>query len=68
MLPIPWDREASYGLPVAVWREAMEQHFPGSAWLRLGRDTFDALYRYRSGNALLSWDEAVRRLLKEAGQ
>ena len=46
----------------------MEQHFPGSAWLRLGRDTFDALYRYRSGNALLSWDEAVRRLLKEAGQ
>jgi len=68
VLPVPWDREASYGLPVAVWREAMEQHFPGSAWLRLGRDTFDALYRYRSGNALLSWDEAVRRLLKEAGQ
>jgi hypothetical protein len=68
VLPVPWDREASFGLPVAVWREAMEQHFPGSAWLRLGRDTFDALYRYRSGNALLSWDEAVRRLLKEAGQ
>ena len=68
VLPIPWDREASFGLPVAVWREAMDQHFPGSAWLRLGRDTFDALYRYRTGNALLTWDDAVRRLLKEAGE
>lgn len=68
VLPIPWDREASFGLPVAVWREAMDQHFPGSAWLRLGRDTFDALYRYRTDNALLTWDDAVRRLLKEAGE
>jgi hypothetical protein len=68
VLPVPWDLEASFGLPVAVWREAMDQHFPGSAWLRLGRDTFDALYRYRSDNALLTWDEAIRRLLKEAGE
>lgn len=68
VLPIPWDLEASFGLPVAVWREAMDQHFPGSAWLRLGRDAFDALYRYRSDNALLTWDDAVRRLLKEAGE
>ena len=68
VLPIPWDREASFGLPVAVWREAIDQHFPGSAWLRLGRDTFDALYRYRTDNALLTWDDAVRRLLKEAGE
>ena len=25
---IAWDREAEYGLPVAVWREAMDRHFP----------------------------------------
>ncbi len=65
--PIPWDREATFRLPVAVWREAMEQHFPGTAWLRLGADTFDALHRYRVREQLLDWDEAVRRLLKEAG-
>ncbi len=64
--PIPWDRECAFGLPVAVWREAMDQHFPGTAWLRLPRETFDDLYDYRARNALLSWDEAVRRLLKEA--
>jgi hypothetical protein len=46
----------------------MDQHFPGSAWLRLGRDAFDALYRYRAANAMVSWDDAVTRLLKEAEQ
>ena len=68
VLPIPWDREVSVGLPVEVWREAMDQHFPGSAWLRVGRDSFDALYRYRAEHAMLSWDEAIRTLLKEAGE
>jgi hypothetical protein len=68
VLPIPWDREVSAGLPVDVWRAAMEQHFPGTAWLRLGQDAFDALYRYRADHAMVSWDEAVIRLLKEAGE
>ncbi|MGZ4753151.1 MAG: DUF6084 family protein [Nocardioidaceae bacterium] len=64
--PVPWHKEASFALPVAVWREAMDLHFPGSAWVRLGRETFDALYAYRATHALTTWDEAVERLLKEA--
>ena len=51
-----------------VWRAAMDQHFPGTAWLRLGQGSFDALYRYRTENAMVSWDEAVTRLLKEADE
>lgn len=65
--PVAWRKEASYQLPVAVWREAMEQHFPGAAWLRLHRDTFDRLYRYRVRQALGTWDEAIERLLKDDG-
>lgn len=65
VLPIPWDRETSFGLPVATWRDAMDQHFPGSAWLRVGHDTFDALSRYRSAHGLLGWDDAIARLLEE---
>jgi hypothetical protein len=67
VLPVPWHKEATFGLPVPVWREAMDQHFPGTAWLRLGRESFDALYAYRAAHALTTWDEAVERLLKEAG-
>lgn len=66
--PIAWDKEARFELPVAVWRAAMQMHFPGTAWLRLGSDVFDALHRYRIREQLLGWDEAVTRLLKDAGQ
>ena len=32
---VPWDREASYRMPVQVWRSLMAQHFPGAGWVRL---------------------------------
>lgn len=65
---LPWDAEASYPLPVAVWRALMDQHFPNSAWLRLSRDSFEALQHYRTAHALLDWDEAVGRLLSGAAE
>jgi hypothetical protein len=66
--PVPWDAEARFRLPVAVWRDLMEAHFPGSEWVRLRRDTVDALARHRSLRGLTSWDDVVTVLLAEAGQ
>jgi hypothetical protein len=66
--PIPWDKETTYRLPVEVWKQTMQLHFPGTAWLRLGSQAFDALYRYRVTRDLLTWDDAIERLLKEADQ
>jgi hypothetical protein len=63
---VPWHEEAEHRLPVAVWRAAMDEHFPGSGWVRLRRDTLDRLAAFRSANTLLSWDDAVERLLGEA--
>ena len=62
---VPWDREARCGLPVQVWREAVERAFPGSAWLRLRRDVFDRLQAYKSSRALLTWDAALEELLPD---
>jgi len=59
---IPWDREAEYALPVQVWKETMERHFPGTAWLRMPKEAYDALCAYKSRHALTSWDDVVRRL------
>ena len=64
---IGWDSEAGYRLPVAVWRAAIDRHFPGCAWLRLGRESFDRLQAYRARQGLLTIDEALVRLLDEAG-
>ncbi|WP_416984756.1 DUF6084 family protein [Streptomyces sp. T028] len=61
--PVPWDREAAFRMPVATWREMVEQHFPGCGWIRLPRDTMDALLAYRSRHALPSWEATVGALL-----
>lgn len=63
--PVPWDREAAFRMPVATWREMVEQHFPGCAWIRLPRDTMDDLLAFRSRRALPSWEATVRALLDE---
>ena len=46
----------------------MDLYFPNTGWLRLRRETLDALQRYKSGRALLTWDETFELLLKEAGE
>jgi hypothetical protein len=66
--PVAWSSEASYRLPVAAWRETMDRYFPNAAWLRLHRDTFDAVQRFKAKRALPTWDDALTMLLKEAGE
>ena len=34
--PVPWHKEAQFRLPIAVWQQAMELHFPGTAWAAAG--------------------------------
>jgi Family of unknown function (DUF6084) len=63
---VPWHAESHYRMPVAVWREMMDIHFPGSGWLRLRRDTIDALAKFRAIRALPSWDDAVITVLDAA--
>jgi hypothetical protein len=60
---VPWDREDRYDMPVSVWRDLIRQHFPNTGWLRLDRDTIDALAAYRSARGLLGFDEAITSLL-----
>jgi hypothetical protein len=62
---IPWDRQSQYRMPVRVWRDLMDQHFPGSQWLRMRRDTIDALGHFKHVRGLTSWDDAVTALLDE---
>jgi len=63
---ISWEQEAEYRLPVRVWREAMDLHFPDSAWLRLGRPAFDRLRAYKAEHGLRTLEDAVEQLLEVA--
>jgi hypothetical protein len=60
---LPWSLEARCRLPVSSWRELMDLYFPGGGWIRLSRESIDALVRYRSDRGLTSWDQTVGELL-----
>ena len=60
---IPWSSEASYRMPVSVWQDVVDEHFPGSAWLRCTRETLDALSEFKALHALPTWDATLSALL-----
>jgi hypothetical protein len=60
---VSWDTEATYRMPVRVWRQLMDDHFPNSAWIRLSREQFTALRQFKTDRALLGWDDTVDVLL-----
>jgi hypothetical protein len=63
---VPWSKEASYRLPVSVWRAAIDVHFPGSAWIKMARETLDELQRFKTRHALPTWDATITALLAQA--
>lgn len=64
---IPWDRETSFRMPARVWRGVMDLYFPNTGWLRLRRETLDALLRFKAEHALPSWEAVVETLLQTPG-
>jgi hypothetical protein len=63
---VPWSKETSYRLPVSVWREAIDAHFPNSSWIRLSSTAMDELLEYKTRKALPTWEATVLSLLDEA--
>lgn len=63
---VSWDCEDSYDMPVAVWRDLIEQHYPNTGWLRLRHDSIAALSEYKSRRGLLDLDDAINALITES--
>jgi hypothetical protein len=63
---VPWSKEAVLRLPVSTWREAIDAHFPNTAWIKMSRHTLDDLERFKTSRALPTWDATLSALLAEA--
>ncbi len=63
--PISWKAEASYELPVAVWREMMDRFYPGCGWIRLSQDALHALGAYKTARAIPTWEQAITSLIED---
>ncbi len=55
--------EQGGALPPAAERlaEAIDVHFPDSAWIKMSRETLDELLRFKSREALPTWDATLVR-------
>ncbi|HTW30680.1 MAG TPA: DUF6084 family protein [Candidatus Sulfotelmatobacter sp.] len=62
--PISWEKEARFSLPVSVWHQMMDIHYPNSAWLRLRRDIFDRLYDYKVQHGIPTWEQVLEQMLE----
>jgi hypothetical protein len=63
---VPWSCEASYRMPVAVWRDMITAYYPNTGWVRLDADVLSRLAAYRARHGLIDWDETVQKLLGDA--
>lgn len=63
---VPWHEEATFRLPVALWREMMAAHYAGTAWLTLPEHTVARLTAWRAARALPSWEQTIDALLDRA--
>jgi len=63
---VPWSKECSYRLPISVWREAIDAHFPNTAWIKLSLLTFDDLLSFKTTKGLPTWEATILALLSEA--
>jgi hypothetical protein len=63
---VPWSKECSYRLPVRVWREAIDAHFPNTAWIKMSKLTFDDLLSFKTAMGLPTWEATILTLLSEA--
>lgn len=63
VVPISWEQEARFKLPVKVWRDMMDSYYPNSVWLSLRRDVFERLYRYKMQHGIPTWEQALEKVL-----
>jgi hypothetical protein len=63
VVPISWEQEARFKLPVKIWRDMMDSYYPNSVWLNLRRDVFERLYQYKTQHGIPTWEQALEKIL-----
>jgi hypothetical protein len=61
---ISWSKEAFYRFPVAVWQDMIAHYYPNTTYIRLHKDVFDQLYRYKATHGLPTWENVIAHLLQ----
>lgn len=66
MTQLPWDRSSRFDLPVEVWRETIDIHYPFRGWVPADKQTITRLERLKAKRGLPTFDAALTALLEDA--
>ncbi|MGH2858697.1 MAG: DUF6084 family protein [Solirubrobacteraceae bacterium] len=62
---VPWTESIDYRMPVSVWRETIECHYPNTAWIAVASRTHEALARVKRERGLVTLDATLAQMLEE---
>lgn len=60
---LSWNKESPFRMPVRLWRDLIEVHYPNQGWINLRQDVLDRLYAFRRRLGLATWERTVEHLL-----
>jgi hypothetical protein len=63
MALIPWSKSIDFRMPVSVWQETIVHYYPGTAWIAVRSQTFEALQKEKLDRGLATLDACVSALL-----
>ena len=66
VMPVSWDQEVHFRMPVQIWKDLMEAYYPATAWLCLQRDAFEQLFQYKVDRGILTFEQALESLFRAA--
>jgi hypothetical protein len=66
MALIPWSNSIDFRMPVSVWRETIAHYYPGTAWVAIRSQTFEALQKQKLERGLATLDACIADLLTGA--
>jgi Family of unknown function (DUF6084) len=61
---IPWEKEASYRMPIRIWREMMDAYYPNTTWLCLQRDVFEQLNAFKVKCGITTFEQALLQAME----
>jgi Family of unknown function (DUF6084) len=64
MALIPWSKSIDFRMPASVWLQTIEHYYPGTAWVAVRAETFEALQREKLARGLATLDACIGELLK----
>lgn len=63
---IPWEKEALCKMPATLWKEMMDAHFPNGRWIRVRKDIYDQLVKYKAQSAFPTLETYVEYILDQS--